>query len=373
MKCPPPIMMDSAGTDRTMPGRNLIDSLKDLITAIKTRPPQQPLVSPPRPASSTPTETIPPDHRHAITVEEEPTLLLESFKVGDVKSTVMPFDQYTLEKVIGDKVFWGATGLCAMPMFFMSLNDEKLLRELILPLFWMLCAVGFLLVVGRMFQRLILRRTESIRLPIAAFFVTLFIGVPLMLFLCGKFLPSPSENVGWKYTVIGSIMEEMVKILPVIICLLYFSGKTSLKLAFALGFLSSVGLVAGKLLFAVPWCQGFLLDNMTAWLPVFQREIEFFRGSGDDIFFQVFPIFSLLIVHAVWTAILTYYLFCAVKAGIKGVSFFLIGLAIVVLLHILYITLCNQSAGAATFIAAGSFVLFYIYLTQVRRQIVSSA
>ena len=374
MKCPPPIQIEGSAAPSNSAGSPFWNGMKDFVTALKTPPPRPPVPVAPAPNSATPPE----EDRRAIEIEE-PTILLETFQVGDVKSTVNPFDQYTLETVIKDKVFWQASLLCALPMMIVSLdNDKKQLSDLLIPLFWLVCAVGFLYIVGRMFQRLILRRTEDIRLPIAAFFITLFIGVPMMLYVGGPFLSMSFENptLALTYHIIASgLMEEVCKILPVLIYLFYFRGKTSLKMAFTLGFLSSVGLFAGKILLAAPWFQGFLFSSMKDWLPVFLMEIkEIFSGSSNDVFVNAFPIFSLLIAHAVWTAIFTYYLFCAVKAGSKGISFALVGLTVAVLLHLTYITLCQNSLeGIAAFVVAGSFILFYGYLTQVRRQIVPPA
>jgi len=380
MKCPPPIMVESGTSVNKSPGANwiadIIGAAKDLIWAIKTSPPKQPV---PMPASAQPVRT--PDRsvdsvsQRGIIVEE-PTILLETFRVGDVKSTINPFDQYTLETVIKDKVFWQASALCALPMLIVSLdNDKAQLSNLLIPLFWLLCCVGFLYVVGRMFQRHILRRAESIRLPIVAFFGTLFVGVPLMLFIGGKFLSMSFENPTSSliYGIItGGFLEEACKILPVMIYLLYCRGKTSLKMAVTIGVLSSVGMFAGQILLAIEWIQGFLFPVMKNWLPHFQKATnDLFSGSSDDIFVHAFPLFSFLIAHAVWTAIFTYYLFCAVRAGSKGFPFALIGLAVATLFHVIYVSLChNNLEGIAAFVVAGSFVLFYGYLTQVRRQIV---
>jgi RsiW-degrading membrane proteinase PrsW (M82 family) len=228
---------------------------------------------------------------------------------------------------------------------------------------------GFLFIVGRMFQRLILRRIEDIRMPIAAFFITFFIGVPLMLLLGGHLI---SENTSpWLQFSTGGILEETIKVLPVVIYLLCFRGKASLKMAFSIGFLSSVGLFAAKILSSELLPTGalypiFLLsDTMVAYIPVFQKDIPTLA---------VFPLFSLLIVHIIWTAIFTYFLFCAARAGIRGFPFALIGLAVTALLHVTYVALCNHNLpGIATVLVAGSFVLFYCYLTQIRRQIVQSA
>ena len=370
MKCPPPIQMENSATPQKN-ASNWLRDLKDVITALRTPPVQQPVV-----VVQTMTPAPPPPSKEtARAIElEEPTILLASFRVGKVKETVNPFDQYTLETVIKDKVFWQASALCALPMLIVSLdNDKQQLSNLLIPLFWLLCAVGFLYVVGRMFQRHILRRTEDTRMPIAAFFVTFLIGVPLMLVLGGHV---GTENTSlWLRFSISGILEETFKVIPVGIYLLCFRGKASLKMAFAIGFLSSVGMFAGKILLAVPWFQGFLFASMKGWLPVFQHEINnFLSGSSDDVFVHAFPIFSLLIAHVVWTAIFTYYLFCAMCGGIKGIAYIPIGLAISVLLHIVYIALCHNSLeGIAAFVVVGSFVLFYCYLTQVRRQIIPSA
>ena len=366
MKCPPPIQIENSFVSSTG-GTNWIRDLKDLITVWRTPQTHQPMPGAQSPAPS----PLPRETAHSITIEE-PTILLESFRVGDVKSTVNPFDQYTLETVIKDKVFWQASALCALPMLIVSLdNDKKQLSDLLIPLFWLLCAIGFLFAVGRMFQRHILRRTEDIRMPIAAFFFTFFIGVPMLLF-GGGYMIAPHVSPWLQFTLNG-VLEEIVKVVPVGIYLLYFRKKASLKMAFAIGFLSSVGTFAGKLLLVVPWFQGFLLQNMTDWLPVFQKEINFLSGSSDDVFVHAFPIVSLLIAHTVWTAIFTYYLFCAMGTGSKGILFVPIGLTVTVLLHITYIALClNNLGGIAAFVVAGSFVLFYGYLTQVRRQIVLS-
>jgi len=346
MKCPPPIQMEDSAATSQSESPNWIRDLKDLVVAWRTKPVRQSPPPPPPPVAAAP---VPPENARAIAVEE-PTILLETFQVKDIKNTVNPFDDYTLETIVKDKKFWQATMLSVVPIGIVGFVSNAELIILLYYLFGLLCIIGFLYIIGRMYQRYFLRRTERIRVPIIASFLTFGIGLFWLWVLYDCYPPPP-----WLLFPAIGIVGELIKVTPVAVYLLLFRGKASVKMAFSIGLLSSIGF-AGSLIL-VGTVQSEIIGNLYACS----------KASFP------FAIISLLIVHAIGTAIFTYHFFCAVCAGSRGFPLLFVGWALATLLQIIYMILCyNEQPGLATILVSASFVLFYGYLTQVRRQIIQS-
>ncbi|MDR3183356.1 MAG: hypothetical protein LBT89_10675 [Planctomycetaceae bacterium] len=369
LKCPPPITLDTNGEQVTQTGRSFWDLFRDLFRDSFARPPQRE-----HPVIAT---TAPVDVSKALMVDEEPTLLLESFRYGDVKEALTPVNEYTLPIVLKDKEFWQTTALCVLPMAVIALDKkgEHFLTHLVVPFFWLAVLVGFLIAVGVMLRRTFLKRSEDIRLPLAAFFFTAVIGVPLLLNFFAVFLTPKTSESSWFVGRIGTeiIGEEICKIIPVFAYLIYRQGKTSMKMLFLIAAFSSMGLFADKIFFLFTWFSQWLPGEILhKGLGIFQIEIKNVVKTLDisQIFSQVLPLFSLLIANIIWTAVFAYYLSLTFVDRQRWWAFVLLGISVSAALHGVY-TACilNDCNGFAAMVVGASFILFYGYLSKIRFEI----
>jgi RsiW-degrading membrane proteinase PrsW (M82 family) len=357
MKCPPPIAVDISRPKTFSVSKNWKDAFKDLFSnpATKQQPQQQ------KTMSTSISET------KSLTVDEEPTLLLESFHFDTVQNAVKPIDETNLPMILKDRVFWCTSLLCITPLGITALRQEFL--DVIMQFVFMLvCLVGILTVFGQLLRRVILRTSESVWLPVAAFFVTSFICVPTLLlsfgFLPQAWLISIIEIESPLYQFLRSIflngvLEEICKIIPVLIYLLYYRQKASMKMIFLIGFLSSLGWSAGKFFVAI-----------ISPAPDVEVQNVFSVFTVDLHTTSLLVILASTIANAIWTAIFAYYLSCAVIAGNQWWKFVLLGLVVSSCLHGVYLWLSPGNPGLATILIFSSFVLFYSYLTKIRNQIV---
>ncbi|MDR1493434.1 MAG: PrsW family intramembrane metalloprotease [Planctomycetaceae bacterium] len=380
LKCPPPIEMNVSQPRSLSDTDEKPFSFWSWLLSLAPRP----FPNPDDPETNNPQKTPPVDDLKSIAIHEEPTLLLESFHYANIQDAVTPINEYTLPMILRDKVFWQASALCVLPLGIITLDgkDNHFFTDLLVPVFWLFCLVGFLVVFGRMIRKLILRYSEDVRLPIAAFFITAAVGTPLLL-LAYRNLPhwffNLSQNKENQFLFLlgclfhHGLFEETCKTLPVLAYLIYYRGKSSLKMAFFIGVFSSMGLFADKIFLFFSLFKEHLPQIFTSGLPVFQLELSalIYDNDVNKIFSNALPIFSLMIANIIWTALFAYYISCAMIAGMRWWMFLLIGLAISSCLHGVYIYLVsNNFNGIAALLTGCSFVAFYGYLAKIRIQLV---
>ena len=81
---------------------------------------------------------------------------------------------------------------------------------------------------------------------------------------------------------------------------------------------------------------------------------------------------SLVFCHAIWSGIFAYFVTTGFAAGSRLAAMFLIGLFVSAMLHGVYDWLTGIQMTFAALVVAGSFVLFYAYLTKLRLLITDS-
>ncbi|MDR1383570.1 MAG: PrsW family intramembrane metalloprotease [Planctomycetaceae bacterium] len=366
LKCPLPITMNvlqsapSPNIDAKKPGVKIPD---------KTSEPQSSI-----------------DTSKAIAVNEEPILLLESFHYTNIQDAITPINEHTLPIILRDKVFWQASALCILPLGIITLdvNNNHFFTDLLVPIFWLFCLLGFLVVFGRMIRQTILRYSENVRLPIIAFFVTAVVGTPLLLlvyhYLPNWYLQFALNRENRFLFLLGNIfcrgsLEELCKTIPILIYLTYYRKKSSLKMLFFIGVFSSMGLFAEKIFFFFSLFKGRLPEMLTTELLSFQFELNglLYDNDTNKVFSNALPIFSLMIANIIWTAIFTYYISCAMVAGNRWWVFLLTGLVVSASLHGVYVCLVSNGInGVAALLIGCSFFLFYGYFTKIRQLIPST-
>jgi RsiW-degrading membrane proteinase PrsW (M82 family) len=314
------------------------------------------------------TTSIPIDESKSITVDAEPPLLLESFHFDTVQNAVKPIDKTNLPMILRDRVFWCTSLLCVTPLGITAMKQEFLDR-IMQAAFMLACLVGILAVFGQLLRRVILRSSEGVWVPVSAFFATIIIGAPVLLFglyfLPQKWILNITEIqnllLRFLYSVFfNGVLEETGKMIPVLIYLLYYRRKASMKMTFLIGFLSSLGWIADK--FIVIGILPEITDIHVQYIfSIFTADL-----SASN---SLLIVLSLTVVNAITTAIFAYYLSCAIIAGNQWWQFVLMGLGISSCLHGTYLCLSPNNPGLATILIFLGFVLFYSYLAKIRCQI----
>ncbi|MDR3232265.1 MAG: hypothetical protein LBT46_01125 [Planctomycetaceae bacterium] len=346
-KCPPPITLDVSGQTIVIPPGTFWNWLFSAVSA----PPKKPK------------ESAPVDVLRSLSLDAEPTLLLESFSYKDVKEAITPIDKDNLPILFGDTAFWKAGLLCILPMMIFAVAQNVI----VLIGTWFLIAVLLVAVCG-WFRKLIVRSSdESLRLPFAALIWTGTIGTAILLCLHHCYGNDWGTAVKWEtinnesitaYSgniyLLNTILEEIVKIIPVVIYVLWMRSRCSLKMIFLIAAFSVLGLFAAKILLPIIVTEGgslaFFIADMNSDNPL----------AG----------FSLIVNNVLWTALFAYFISCAVVSGKDRLKFVSLGLFTAVLLHFMYEYLfLMQMYHIAMLLICAGFILFYGYLTKIRYQI----
>jgi len=308
--------------------------------------------------------------------------ILESFRNTDYKKEIFPINAHNTVVMLKDPIFWVVCLLGVLPLIIVSFND---LQIQLYGLFFF-----FALVWGGILRGLVVKSTDSIILPVAAFFLTGIVGIYLLLafyhILPSFYLGMPGHNnlivslFGFIFKV--GLWEELCKIMPVLLYLAWKRKDAEPMMMLTIGVFSGLGFAAFENVhYAVSGIMSGLenIDRMVGNMLQAQSEEEFNQaivagGIGTilhahgTIVMALLRSMSLVFAHAIWTGIFAYYLVCAIRSRKQWAVFCCLGLAIPMVLHGVYNWLCELQPGFAALIIAFSFALFYIYLSKLRRQ-----
>jgi len=310
--------------------------------------------------------------------------ILESFRNTDYKKEILPLNAHNAVVLLKDPIFWIIFSLGVLPLAIASFHD---LQVGLYGLFFF-----FALVWGGIFRGLVLRSSDSIVLPIIAFFVTGIAGIFLLLFFyqcLPSFYMNMPEHRDPIIRLFGSIFqtglwEELCKIMPVVLYLIWKREHAQPMMMVLIGVFSGLGFAAFENVhYAI--MHGIVggLENIDAMLGnvlAAQSEEEFvgaveaaalttFIHNSSIMVMVLLRAVSCTFGHAIWTGIFAYYLACAMKSRKQWAVFCSLGLAVPMVLHGTYNWLCVLQPGYAALIVGISFVLFYSYLSKLRRQI----
>lgn len=327
------------------------------------------------PASTTPSEQ--PNYDPMETVQE----ILNTFRQTDFKKEIIPVDADNAAKLFKDPIFWIVFALGILPLLITSVQDAQIQLYGLLFFFAMLW--------GGILRGLVLKSSDSVVLPVAAFFITGIVGVNTLFFVYSHFLPSfylkmpDAENplirlIGYIFQV--GVCEELCKIVPVVLYLIWKRKKASPIMMLLIGVFSGLGFAAFENV-------GYAFLHMVAGAENIAQTIESVLTSQSEeqavqelqtgslnaarqtlsaMTTMMLRSVSLVFAHAIWTGIFSYYIICATTSGKRWVVLCCLGLAVPMVLHGVYDWLCDLEPGFAALIIGGSFILFYGYLSKIR-------
>jgi len=309
--------------------------------------------------------------------------ILKSFRNTDFQKEILPINAHNAVVLLKDPSFWVVFILGVLPVAITSFQD---LQIQLYGLFFF-----FALVWGGILRGLILKSTGSIVLPIAAFFLTGIVGIFLLL-TCYQCLPrfyvGMSEHSNLIVSLFGCIFqvglcEELCKIMPVLLYLIWKRKNAKPMMMLTIGVFSGLGFAAFEnIIYALNGIESGLqnIDAMISNMLNAKSEEEFNQAvttGGIETIIHIHGMMvmvllrsvSLVFAHSIWTGIFAYYLACAMTIRKQWAVFCSLGLIVPMCLHGIYDWLCNLQPGFAALIVGASFVLFYIYLSKLRRQI----
>jgi len=310
--------------------------------------------------------------------------ILESFRKTDYRKEVLPLNAHSTVVLLKDPTFWVIFTLGALPLAIASFN------HLAVGLYGLYFFFAF--VWGGIFRGLVLKTSDNLLLPIVAFFTTGIVGVAMLLAF-HECLPSFYLNMPDHSNPIiqlfgcifqTGLWEEICKILPVILYLIWKREHAQPMMMVLIGVFSGLGFAAFENVhYAV--MKGVMggLENIDVALGNIlsaENEAEFqgametaaiatFLHNSSIMIMALLRAVSCTFGHAIWTGIFAYYLACAMASRKQWVVFCCLGLLVPMVLHGTYNWLCGLQPGYAALIVGISFVLFYSYLMKLRRQL----
>ena len=325
------------------------------------------------------TVSTPPNAQPKTSVND----ILESFRTTDFKKEILPVNAHNAVVILKDPTFWVVLMLGALPLAIMSFDD---LSVQLYGLFFF-----FALVWGGILRGLVLRSTDSLVLPIIAFFVTGIGGIFLLLtfYQClPAFYMGMAEHSDLIIQLFGFIFqvglwEELCKIVPVILYLAWKRKNAEPMMMLLIGVFSGLGFAAFENIHYATGGIGIGLQNvdeMVRNMLSAESEEEFHQAvavgglgtilhSHSIMTMALLRAVSLVFAHSIWTGIFAYYLACAMRTRKQWAVFCCLGLVVPMFLHGIYDWLCSLQPGYTTLVVGISFFLFYVYLAKLRRQI----
>lgn len=289
--------------------------------------------------------------------------LLADLKGVNFKEEVIPVDQSLISTISKDSVFWIVSALAVIPILIATISR----LEYQLTAF----ALFFAILWGVVFKTVIIRSKVSWKPLIASLFFTGIVGIQLLLFFSESVFPevyiSMASSKSGLTSLLGfifqvGICEELVKIVPVVAYLLWKRKKADPIAAVLIGIFSGLGFAA--------------FENMHYGENALSRTLFMTREAGyagavAGTYLAMVQVLlrslSLVFCHAIWSGIFAYFITTGFAAGSRLAAMFIIGLSVSAVLHGAYDWLTGVQMTFAAFSIAGSFILFYAYLTKLKQ------
>ncbi|MGL6194978.1 MAG: PrsW family glutamic-type intramembrane protease, partial [Thermoguttaceae bacterium] len=235
----------------------------------------------------------------------------------------------------------------------------------------------FALLWGGLFRGLILKSSDSLILPVMAFFFTGLIGIGglLSFYAClPKFYLEMANSSSPIIRLFGFVFqvglwEELCKIVPVVLYLAYTRKHCSPNRLLLIGVFSGLGFAAFENISYSMLSILNTLEQSTGGAQVAGAEglaMGIASGVHGAMVSILLRSMSLVFAHALWTGIFAYYLAMAFMAGHRWFVLCILGLLVSAGLHGLYDWFCGLQPVFAAGIIALSFILFFGYLSKIR-------
>ncbi len=268
-------------------------------------------------------------------------------------------------QVLGkDFVFWAISCLGVIPLLITTLPGFGFQIATV--------ALFFALLWGIVFKWLVVYHDESGWLrPIAAFFFTGVIGIPVLLAVYEVFLPglsSLTESPAGSVRLIGyglfvGVPEELCKIVPVFIYTFWRLRKgeeIDPPIAILIGIFSGLGFAGFENIF-------YALSSVDNAVKLTAEHGSDGAASGAAVAMIGIVVRSLSCVfcHAIWTGIFASFVVRGARSRIRWVTLVCAGLGVSAGLHGVYDWFVGDHMVMASVTAGFSFMIFYAYLAKI--------
>jgi RsiW-degrading membrane proteinase PrsW (M82 family) len=329
--------------------------------ALVAGPPNLHLIPP------TPTSAFQSNSGSARAAYQPALALIADIRSVDFRSEVVPIDSNNVGQLSTDYVFWSATFVGIVPLLIGTLSD----LEHQLTAFALLFAVMW----GVLFKHFIIRKSNDWPICLAALFVSGVIGINLLLWITAHLLPkvytgliqsdhSTVKLIGFICHV--GLWEEVTKSLPIIVYLAWFRRKADPYTALLVGVFSGLGFAA--------------FENMGYGIASIKESYDLtrdFGAAGLVVGVQTAMVnvmlrsLSLVFCHAIWSGIVAYFLALGHVTDRRRIALYMVGIAVAAVLHGVYDWMIGIQVTFASLVVAGSFILFYAYVSKLRRLVES--
>ncbi|MEO1991530.1 MAG: PrsW family glutamic-type intramembrane protease [Pirellulales bacterium] len=302
-------------------------------------------------------------------VRGQASQLITDLRSVNFQDEVFPIDRKLVDILIHDTVFWVVVGLAGVPLLISTIqrNDFQLTAF----------ALFFAVLWGVVFKSLIVKADISWKPLAASLLSTGLVGIPTLLFLYESILPKSYLNLHDSKSGFTSLMgyifhvgvcEELIKILPVIVYLLWARKKANPLGAILIGVFSGLGFAAFENM-----SYGDRAIYNSALLAKQEGIVGAAAGTQMAMVNVLLRSLSLVFAHAVFSGIFAYFVTTGFASGKRFLAMALIGLVVSAFLHGAYDWLTGVQMTIATGIIILSFMLFYAYLTKITQLISQQA
>jgi RsiW-degrading membrane proteinase PrsW (M82 family) len=211
---------------------------------------------------------------------------------------------------------------------------------------------------------------------IASLFFTGLIGLPGLLFVY-QFLPAAFVKMPFsQYALVRlagmiamvGISEELLKVFPVVAYLSWNRKRADPMTALLVGVFSGLGFAAFENMAYGDRSVRDSFDMAQQFGPAGHA-----LGVREAMVTALFRSLSLVFCHAVWSGITAYFALMAFLTPRRAPLLASTGILLAALLHGSYNWLAGIQLTFATLVVAGSFVLFYAYVTKLRNLVASAS
>jgi RsiW-degrading membrane proteinase PrsW (M82 family) len=172
--------------------------------------------------------------------------------------------------------------------------------------------------------------------------------------------PIPFVSLFGQIVCVG-VVEELWKSFPIIGYLIWKRERADPMVTLLVGVFSGLGFVV---LENVDY--GYHAIRLSAYATVLDGPGGFTRGVQTSMSMILMRSLSLVLLHAIWSGIVAYFLALASITRMRWIALYLTGLLIAGLLHGLYNWWLNVLSTVSVSIAAASLLLFYAYVAKLR-------
>lgn len=282
---------------------------------------------------------------------------------------IFPFNQEYTSRLLGEFTFWMIAVVGIIPLLISTINGV----ELQLTLF----ALFFALVWGLVLKKYVISDDRNWKLPLSALLFTGIVGIPILLFIYGRFMPSlylkMPDHENAVVSLLGFVLqvgvcEEILKLVPLLFVVRVFKWEISPLQMLTIGVFSGLGFAAFENLNY----GDIMVNNAYALTRKYGTE-GLVVGVENAVINSLLRAISLVLCHAIFSGIAAYFVAMG-KLNQSGLTaYILTGILVSATLHGLYDWFAGIQMTIAALIIAFSFALFYIYTRKIRTLSVPAA